>query len=56
MWTLSVLAAFGGASFVGTAYAAKRMETYALSDGIQAWILYGDDFKQLRREFLTAVE
>ena len=56
--TLAVLAAFAGASFVGTAYAAEWAETHALSDCIQetAWILYGDDCKQLRHEFLTAVE
>ena len=46
-WTLAVLAVFAGAGFVGTAYAAERAETHALSDCIQetAWILYSDDFK-----------
>lgn len=32
--TLAVLAAFAGASFVGTAYAAEQMETHALTDTV----------------------
>ncbi|WP_315452651.1 hypothetical protein [uncultured Selenomonas sp.] len=41
-----------------TTYASEQTETHALSDCIQetAWILYGDDFKQSRHEFLTVVE
>ena len=33
-WTLAVLAAFAGASFVGTAYAAEQTETHALTDTV----------------------
>ena len=33
-WTLAVLAAFAGASFVGTAYAAEQTEMHALTDTV----------------------